>query len=133
MSIELSKILRSLKGRPDRHNHYDHHHDHGNYHDGYSRYGHYNSGHGEHFMSAFAVRMFRELSGKLFRNKRLAILVIIALLTVTALLLVCAVWIVIALVKLCGPLISDIDKNGLKSVFDTLSKIVSRIWEGAGK
>lgn len=43
------------------------------------------------------------------------------------------VWLVVALIKLCGPLISDMEKNGLKGVVDAVSKIVTRIWEGSGK
>lgn len=133
MSSELLKILRSLSGHSDRHSHYNHHEDYRNYYEGDSRYSHYNNSHGKHFMSAVAFKVVKELSGKVFRNKRLAILAVIALLTISALFLTCAAWIVVALIKLCGPLISDIEKNGLKSVFDTLSKIAARIWQGTGK
>ncbi len=133
MSSDLLKIIRSLKGQSDHNDHYGHHERYGNYHDGESPYGHHYRGHGRHFDYGLAFKTVREISGKLFQNKRLALLAIIAFLTITAVFLVLAVWLVVTLINLCGPLVSDIEKNGLKGSFDTLSKIVTRIWEGTGK
>jgi hypothetical protein len=132
MSSDLLKILRSLKGQSD-HNHDSHHDNYGNYHDRYSQYDHHYKSHGKHFFSGLAFKVVRELSGKLYQNKRLALPAIIALLTVAAVFLVCGVWLVVTLIKLCGPLFSDIEKNGLKGVVDAVLKIVTMIWEGSGK
>ncbi len=127
MSSDIVKIIRSLKGRSDHHN------DYGNHHKKYSAYGHHYESHGKHHFAGLASKVARELSGKLFQNKRLALLAIIVLLTVAAVFLIFGVWLVVTLIKLCGPLISDIEKNGLKGVVATVLKIVTRIWEGSGK
>jgi hypothetical protein len=137
MSSDLLKIIRSLKVHSDHNNHdsHDHHdHDYGNYRDRNSRYDHHYERHGnKHFFPGAICEVVRKLSGKIYQNKQLALAAIITLLTVAALFLVCAVWLVAALIKLCGPLISDMEKNGLKGVVDAVSKIITRIWEGAGK
>jgi len=133
MSSDLLKILRSLKGNSSHHDHYRHNDHYGNYRDvNHGCDNHYKS-HGKHFFSGLAFKAVRELSGKIFQNKRLALLAIIAFLTISVILLVFAVWLVVMLIKLCGPLISDLEKNGLKSAVDALAKIVARIWEGTGK
>ena len=75
----------------------------------------------------------RDLSGKLFQNKRLLLLAIIAFLTISVIVLVVADWLLVMLIKMCGPLLSDIEKNGLKGVIDALTKIVTGIWQGSGK
>jgi hypothetical protein len=133
MSSNLIKILRSLKGHSDHHNHYGHRDHYGNHHDMNSPHDHHYKSHGKHFFSVPAFEVVRELSGKLFHNKRLALLAIIALLTIAAVFMVFGVWLVATLIKLSGPLISDMEKNGLKGVLDTVSKIIVRIWEGSGK
>lgn len=127
MSSDIVKIIRSLKGRSDHHN------DYGNHHKRYSAYGHHYESHGKHHFAGLASKVARELSGKLFQNKRLALLSIIVLLTVAAVFLIFGVMLVVTLIKLCGPLISDIEKNGLKGVVDSVLKIITRIWEGSGK
>jgi hypothetical protein len=129
MSSDLVKFIRSLKGHSDHHNQFSQHDHNGNYHDSYSRY----DRHDRHFFSGLALNAMRKISGKLFQNKRLALVAIIAFLAIAAVFLVFAVWLVFTLVKLCWPLIGDIEKNGLKGAVDTISKLVTRIWEGSGK
>ncbi len=133
MSGDLLKILRSLKGHSDHDNHHSHHDHNGSYHDRYQPYDHHYKSHDRHFFSSLAFKVMRELSGKLIQNRRLVLPAIIALLAVAVVFLVCAAWLVVILIKLCGPLISDIEKNGLKGIVDTVSKILTRIWEGSGK
>ncbi|MEI8355461.1 MAG: hypothetical protein WCG31_05145 [Deltaproteobacteria bacterium] len=53
--------------------------------------------------------------------------------TISVIVLVVAGWLLVMLVKMCGPLLSDIEKNGLKGVIDALTKIVTGIWQGSGK
>ena len=133
MSSDLFKILRSLKGSSSHHDQYGQNDHYGNYRDVNHRYDNHYKSHGKHFFSGLAFKAVQELSGKLFQNKRLALLAIIAFLTISVISLGFAVWLVVILIKMCGPLISDLEKNGLKGVVDTLVKIVSRIWEGTGK
>jgi hypothetical protein len=133
MSSDILKILRSLKGRSGHRNHYDQNTHYGNHHESYSAYGHHYESHGKHHFVSLACKIARELSGKIFQNRRLALLALIVLLTVVAVFLIIGVWLVVTLVNLCGPLISDIEKNGLKGVVDTALKIITRIWEGSGK
>jgi hypothetical protein len=127
MSSSLLKIIRSLKGNSSHQDHYEHYQ---GVNHGYNN--HYNSN-GKHLFSGLAFKAVRELSGKLFQNKRLLLLAIIAFLTISGILLVFAGWLVVMLIKMCGPLVSDIEKNGLKSVVDALTKIVTGIWQGTGK
>ena len=133
MSSDLVKILRSLKGHSDHRDRHSHHDRYANHYESCSKFGHHYKSHGKHLFSGFAYKVTKELSGKLLKNKRLALLVIIALMTFTAVFLVCAVWFAVALIKLCGPLISDFEQNGLRGVVETISKIITRIWEGSGK
>jgi hypothetical protein len=133
MSSNLLKILRSLKGNSSHHDNYGHNDHYRNYQDVNHGYDNHYKSHGKHFFSGLAFKTVQELSGKLFQNKRLALLAIIAFLTISVIILGFAVWLVVILIKLCGPLISDLEKNGLKSAVDTLMKIVARIWEGTGK
>ena len=127
MSGSLFKIIRSLKGNSGHQDHYEHC-------QGVTRgyNSHYNS-HGSHLFSGTAFKAVRDLSGKLFQNKRLLLLAIIAFLTISVIVLVVAGWLLVMLVKMCGPLLSDIEKNGLKGVIDALTKIVTGIWQGSGK
>jgi hypothetical protein len=127
MSSSLIKIIRSLKGNSSHQDHYEHYH---GVNHGYDN--HYNS-HGKHFFSGLAFKAARDLFGKLYQNKRLLLLAIIAFLTISVILLGFAAWIVVMLIKMCGPLVGDIEKNGLKSVVDAITKIVSGIWQGTGK
>lgn len=133
MSSDILKILRSLKGRSDHRNHYDQNDHYGNHHEKYSAYGHHYESRDKHHFAGLACKVARKFSGKLFQNRRLALLAIIVFLTVVVVFLIIGVWLVVMLVNHCGPLINDVEKNGLKGVMDTALKIVNIIWEGSGK
>jgi hypothetical protein len=133
MSSDLLKILRSLKGNSSQHDQNGHRDHYENYQDVNHGYDNHYKSHGKHFFSGLAFNKVRELSGKLFQNKRLLLLAIIAFLTISVILLVFAGWLVVMLIKMCGPLVSDIEKNGLKSAVDALTKVVTGIWQGTGK
>ncbi|MRR05958.1 MAG: hypothetical protein EG828_03290 [Deltaproteobacteria bacterium] len=133
MSSDLLEIFKSLKGYSARRNYNNHHDYYAKNHDRFSENGHTYRNHGNHYFYGLACKVMRQLFGKILQNKRMALLVILGLLAAAAVFLVCAVWLVVTLFNLCGPLFSDIEKNGLKGVVDTVLKLVSRIWEGTGK
>jgi hypothetical protein len=92
---------------------------------------HYDS-HG-YYQSSIYSEVLSKGFGILRQNKRLAILIAIGLLLGGSIFLVCTVWIAVKLIGLAAPLFGDIEKNGLKSMVDTIGKIIATIWQGTGK
>jgi hypothetical protein len=127
MSSNLEKFFRSLKGHSDHRGRYEYHDPYGKDHDSYFKHGHHDKSRGRHYFSGLAIKTMTACYGKIVQNKRLALLVIIGLLTVAALLMVCAVWLVVTLFKVCGSLVSNMETSGLKGVLETLSKMLAWI------
>jgi hypothetical protein len=129
MSHKFKSILRHLAnytggGHYDRH---DHDHGHGDYHS------HYDGHHGYNFLAGPVLKLGRSFIDWLRLNKRLAFLIIMGLLAIGLLFIAGLVWLAVKLIALAGPLLSDINSNGLKGIVDEATKLITRLWEGSGK
>ncbi len=133
MSNNLFSLFKHLK-RGDHHARYGHHGHDGHYSQHPDReYGHYHGNHDEHFHSSLMSGLLKELAGELYRNKRIALLVIILILSAVFLFLLGVVWLGAKLIQLSGPLLADVEKNGLKGVVELITQATRKVWEGAGK
>jgi hypothetical protein len=108
-----------LNGIADR-KHYDHsrlEHRHERYRD--DRYGHYNP--------------LLELAQKLLRNKT----ILASIIAITLIFGALGIWLIVTLLPYLGQVISTagkmLEQQGIKGILETITPLLQKIWEGAGK
>jgi hypothetical protein len=135
MSHKFKSILRHLANYTGG-GHYDrnpHDHGHGDYHGHFDGHHGHHQHHGYNFLASSALKLGGSLIDWLRLNKRLAFLIIMGLLVIGLLFIAGLVWLGIKLIALAGPLLTDINSNGLKGIVDEVTKLITRLWEGSGK
>jgi hypothetical protein len=73
--------------------------------------------------------MYFELAKKTFQNKTF-LMIALACLVIS---LAVGIWLISLIMPLLGQLLSIVEKNGIKGIFEAISPYLLKLWEGAGK
>jgi hypothetical protein len=73
--------------------------------------------------------MYFEAAKKIFQNKTFLMIALACLLISLAV----GIWLISLLMPLLGQLLSIVEKNGIKGIFEAISPYLLKLWEGAGK
>jgi len=134
MSQKSTSILRYLANRAGDDHHSRHHYDsHGDYRDHNKWHYGYRQLHDHESMAGPVPKMGRAFLDWLRRKKRVAFVIVMGLLATGLILTAALVWLGVKLLGLAGPLLSEINSNGLKGVVNDVINFITRVWEGSGK
>lgn len=70
-----------------------------------------------------------KLAQKLLHNKAILAGIVLTILMICAV----GIWLIVTLLPYLGQVISMVEKQGLKGILETITPLLQKIWEGAGK